>query len=409
MPDRFPFSSRWIRIPLLNLLIVSFLGIILRYKIAFSLPFIQQKNLLHGHSHFAFSGWVTQVLMYLLIRQLPHDTVLNIERKYKWLLFANLFTAFGMLVSFPIEGYGPFSILFSTLSVFISYAFAIIYWKDLNKQSGNPIAHYWFKAAVFFNAFSSLGAFGLAFIMIRKIIIQQWSLAAVYFFLHFQYNGWFFFGCAGLLMTVIEKQIHNRIFLKWVFLLFILTCIPCYFLSVLWLPLPLPIFLLIAVAAFLQLLAWLLLANQLMKYRNQFFEIPLFSKRLFVLSAVAISLKLILQLISTIPSLSQLAFGFRPIVIGYLHLVLLGVITIFILCYITIFEIQFINRSLITGISIFVSGIILNEILLLLQGIADLAYIRLPFINEMLLIAAIILFTGLLIMNWALAPKQTRQ
>jgi len=347
--------------------------------------------------------------MYLLIRQLKQNTIFKIERKYKWILFANLFAAFGMLISFPIEGYGPFSILFSTLSIFVSYAFAVKYWKDLNKESEHPIAYFWFKAAVFFNAFSSLGAFGLAFLLIHKIIMQQWSLAAVYFFLHFQYNGWFFFGCGGLLMSVIEKKIYNRNFLKRVFLLFLVTCIPCYFLSVLWLPLPLPIYLLIALAAFLQLLAWLLLANRLIKYRNQFFEIPLFSKRLFVLSAVAISFKLILQLISTIPALSQMAFGFRPIVIGYLHLVLLGVITIFILSYISAFEIQNIKSDFKTGISIFVAGIIVNELLLMLQGIADLAYIRLPFINEMLLIAAIILFTGLLIMNWALAPKQTRQ
>jgi hypothetical protein len=409
MPDRIPFSSRWIRIPLLNLLIVSFLGIILRYKIAFSLPFIQQKNLLHGHSHFAFSGWVTQILMYLLIRQLKHDTVLNIEKKYKWLLYANLFTAFGMLVSFPIEGYGPFAIVFSTLSVFVSYVFAIIFWKDLNKQSAKKIADLWFKAAVFFNAFSSLGAFGLAFIMILKIILQQWSLAAVYFFLHFQYNGWFFFACVGLLVAVIENQIVNRIFLKRIFFLFLTTCIPAYFLSVLWLPLPLPIFLFIAAAAVLQLLAWIMLANWFIKRRNHFIEIPLFSKRLFVFSAVAISLKLVLQLVSTIPALSQLVFGFRPIVIGYLHLVLLGVITIFILSYITAFELTAISSSLKTGITIFVAGIILNEILLTLQGITDLAYIGLPFINEMLLIAAVVLFTGLLKMNLALNRKITRQ
>ena len=50
------------------------------------------------------------------------------------------------------------------------------------------------------------------------------------------------------------------------------------------------------------------------------------SKYILTCSAIALSVKLLLQLVSTIPSLSNLAFGFRPIVIGYLHLVLLGVI-----------------------------------------------------------------------------------
>ena len=50
--------SKWLRISLFNLMLVAFLGMILRYKILFSLPFLDQKHLLHAHSHFAFSGWV---------------------------------------------------------------------------------------------------------------------------------------------------------------------------------------------------------------------------------------------------------------------------------------------------------------------------------------------------------------
>jgi hypothetical protein len=38
------------------------------------------------------------------------------------------------------------------------------------------------------------------------------------------------------------------------------------------------------------------------------------------LSAIALSIKLLLQLGAVIPALSTWAFGLRPIVIGYLHL-----------------------------------------------------------------------------------------
>ena len=48
---------------------------------------------------------------------------------------------------------------------------------------------------------------------------------------------------------------------------------------------------------------------------------------------------------------------------------------------------------------IFVAGIIINEIFLLVQGIADLNYTAVPYMNEALLAAAIILFIGLLLMN----------
>ena len=44
----------WFRIAVFNLLLAF--GVLLRYKIAYSLPFMQQKHMLHAHSHFAFTG-----------------------------------------------------------------------------------------------------------------------------------------------------------------------------------------------------------------------------------------------------------------------------------------------------------------------------------------------------------------
>src|SRR6478672_5297368 len=101
--------SAWMKIPFLNLLIVSFIGIILRYKIAFALPFVDQKFLLHAHSHFAFSGWLSQLLMAFIVQYLQnkkHD--LNFK-KYNVLLWINLISAYGMLFSFPFQGYGSVS------------------------------------------------------------------------------------------------------------------------------------------------------------------------------------------------------------------------------------------------------------------------------------------------------------
>jgi hypothetical protein len=67
--------KKWLQFSLFNLFLVALLGLTLRYKIAFSLPFIDQQFLLHGHSHFAFAGWVTQALMTLLIGYLSEKTL----------------------------------------------------------------------------------------------------------------------------------------------------------------------------------------------------------------------------------------------------------------------------------------------------------------------------------------------
>jgi hypothetical protein len=396
------FSINWLRVVYFNLMIVAFIGVILRYKIAFSLPFIQQKNLLHGHSHFAFAGWVTQTLLFLLLKQLKHEEEEKIFKKYRWLLIGNLIAAWGMLLSFPFQGYGVYSISFSTLSIFISYIFAIFFWKDLNKQREKTIGGQVIKVALIFNILSSLGAFSLAAMMIKKIIIQKWSLLAIYFFLHFQYNGWFFFSCLGLLFLQLEKASINTKKLQFVFILFASACIPAYFLSALWLPIPFILYALILLAAVAQAWAWIILIKLITAAKKTILFFQTKYNYILVLVAIAFSIKLMLQLGSIIPQLSQVAFGFRPIIIGYLHLVLLAITSLFITGYFLKTMNPHFNKTAVTGIHIFVGGIILNELLLLVQGVSDMAYILVPFINEGLFIAALVLFSGIFIINYGL-------
>jgi hypothetical protein len=395
-----PFSlHRYFKIALFNLLLIAAIGVILRYKIAFSLPFIDQKNLLHGHSHFAFSGWVTHALMLLLVAYLAAQKDESVYKKYRWVINANLITAYGMLISFPLQGYGLYSIIFSTLSIFVSYAFAIMYWKDLNSLHEKNVSHWWMKAALLFNALSSAGAFSLAYMMATKNIHQNWYLAAVYFFLHFQYNGWFLFACMGLATDKLFKKVPAKI-LKKIFWLFAAACIPAYFLSALWLPIPVWVYALVAMAAFSQLAGWIITIQQIKK-QLPFIGVTLnsVSRWLLLLSFIALSIKLLLQLGSTIPSLSNIAFGFRPIVIGYLHLILLGVITLFLLGFMMAENYIKANRLTAGGIKIFTAGVIINELFLMIQGVAAMSYQPVPFINELLLIAACIIFTGIIVLS----------
>jgi len=59
--------KNWYRLALFNLIVLTLLGLILRYKINFPLDFLEQKNLLHAHSHFAFNGWVSFLLQVLIL------------------------------------------------------------------------------------------------------------------------------------------------------------------------------------------------------------------------------------------------------------------------------------------------------------------------------------------------------
>ena len=55
--------KHWLKLSLISLLTVGLLGVLMRYKICYELPFVDQKHTQHAHSHFAFAGWVTQTLM----------------------------------------------------------------------------------------------------------------------------------------------------------------------------------------------------------------------------------------------------------------------------------------------------------------------------------------------------------
>ncbi|MEJ7693095.1 hypothetical protein [Daejeonella sp.] len=388
--------SKWLQISFLNLLLVSVLGFILRYKIAFSLPIVDQKNVLHSHSHFAFNGWVSQTLMLLLIYYLSSQLREQIWARYKWFVYANLITAYGMMVAFFLQGYAFYSISFSTLSIIVSVLFAISFWRDLNRISGKSVSHLWFRSALIFSVFSALGPFSLAYLMAIKQADQNLYLASVYFFLHFQYNGWFFFAGMGLLTNQLQTDPYSSKKLYYAFYLFCAACIPAYFLSILWMPLAGQIYYLLITAVLAQLIGWSLTVGVIIKNSKLLSEKwPKAGRVLLILSAIAFTIKLILQSGSIHPQLSQLTYGFRPIIIGYLHLVLLGVTTIFIIGYIISLKLIMLSKKVIVGVSIFVAGVIINEVLLLIQGVAALNYSVIPHIQILLFGAAIILVVGL--------------
>lgn len=390
---------KWLSIAFFNLMLVALLGCLLRYKIAYSLPFLDQKFILNAHSHFAFSGWVTQALMTLMVKFLSDKTNTDAFRKFRWMLWANLISAYGMLFTFPFQGYATGSIIFSTASVFTGYAFAVTCWKELNKIPAS-VEILFFRSALFFNVLSSAGTFTLAILMVSGSSFQNLYVASIYFFLHFQYNGWFLFACMGLLCSSLVTYGIPQQKLKPAFYLFVSACIPAYLLSALWIPMPMWVYVLVALAGIAQLVAWGILFQSIRKNLSILkTQVNRFTQTLFLLCAIAYTLKLMLQAASAIPSLSYLTYGFRPIVIGYLHLVLLGVVSLFITSYSINKHYLILNKTRKNGVIIFVVGIIVNEVFLLLQGIGDLTYISIPYIDEELLAAAVILFLGLILIS----------
>ena len=403
-------TTRWIQVALVNFTVVALAGITLRYKINFYLPFVHQKNLLHAHSHFAFTGWITLVLMALMVNYLQQQNIKINHRKYHWILLANCITAYGMLVSFSIAGYAFYSVLFSSLSILISYFFIFFFWRDLLRVKDDSYAPTWFKTALILWFISSLGAFLLAYLMANHINIQQLYFGAIYFFLHFQYNGWFLFVCFGLFFSYLHrKNIITPLFMnRKIFMVMAITVAPTYFLSILWLKLTATLYLIAAASGIIQLLVLFYFMKLILLLKKNIAQ-SFITKYLWVLAAIAFIIKIILQVLSVVPFLSNYAFSFRPIVIGYLHLSFLGIISFFILAYINQVLIAKGKRISRTGVLIFSIGVLLQEIVLMIQGLEVMEFEPLPFANLILFFLAIIIGIGLVWISVTLSKSTNRK
>ena len=160
------------------------------------------------------------------------------------------------------------------------------------------------------------------------------------------------------------------------------------------------VYAIIVISAFSQLVAWILFLKQLLpKYQNLTTQYSKPANWLILFSGIAVSIKFLLQAASTIPSISTLAFGFRPIVIAYFHWILLGVITLFLIANFLSSKLVPLTKNLLAGIIIFVFGIIFNECLLMSQGVAAILENSILYINEWLLFAAFLLFLGMSLLN----------
>ena len=388
---------KWFLSALFSLIFVAIYGTLMRYKIAFNFPFFEQKNLLHAHSHFAFSGWISQFIYTGLVSILSAHITMIRRKKYDILLLCNLLVAYGMLVAFTIQGYKAISITFSTLSIVIAIVFTYFFIKDSTYAIKKHPAKNWAIAALILNLVSSFGPFSLAYMMASKNIEHSMYLGSIYYYLHFQYNGWFFFGCMALIALPLYQSIQN---LNNYFWLFALTVIPTFFLSILWVKLPLWLYVITIIASIIQLFAWLSLLRKIYSAKKSILKTNVLTQTtiFFIAATLALTIKFLLQTISVIPSLSQLVFGIRSIVIAYLHLVLLGVYSSFIIGYLFSNEILKQNKVAKLGAYLFLIGVILNELFLATQGFAAFSYVSIGYINEMLFITAVVLLLSVIIL-----------
>lgn len=376
----------WTKISLVNFLMVSLLGLIMRYKIAFDFPYFDQKFLQHAHSHFAFIAWISQSL-YLLLIYYIHKTESKINfKKYNKILIINTIASYCMMIAFMFKGYHFSSIFFTNALIVISVLFAYHFYKDTYKNKHYRVISRWFYTAFIFNILSNVGTFSLAYMMITGIYNQKIQLASIYFYLHFQYNAWFLFVCIGMFLYHFKDYVNIKI-QNWLFFIFTFCTIPNYFLSILFYKLPTYLFISVIITSLAQLIVFLIL---FLKFKLQ--NHKSYYNIIFKLIAFSFLFKLILQVASTVPYISHLAYSLRSIVIAYLHLALLVIISGFIIYL--IFDLILKYKSI--YVYILYSLLLLNELLLGLQGFSGIFYIHFKNLGIILFIVSALISLAIL-------------
>ena len=185
-----------------NFLLTASIGVLLRYNSLFPIREIVERYWIHAHSHIGFLGWVFMALAILgFAFLLPKSIKIN-RRIYRLMIYVQV-SVIGMLVTFPFMGYAAPSILFSTFHMALSIAFVWMFYKYAGKQI---LSNKFMKAGLIFMVISGLGPLALAPIIIGGHRETDWYDMAIYFYLHFQYNGWFTFAIFALLIKVLEQS-----------------------------------------------------------------------------------------------------------------------------------------------------------------------------------------------------------
>jgi hypothetical protein len=377
------------------------LGMALRSKILFSIPFLDFKYTLHAHSHFAFGGWVSLAIMALMVYDILPERFSK-KPVYKWLLAAILLNAIGMLISFLLEGYAFFSIFFSTVFIFVSYVFAAVFTRDIYRSKVDKSIRLLCLGALAYMVLSSAGPFTLAYLMASKSANAVLYKDAIYTYLHLQYNGFFTLAVFALFFNTTNRQSAgnvNKLQSRFAYVL-VFSVIPSMFLCYLW-HYPNQFFYIIAIMGSISmLLALFYFSRTFSSAINTYRQMELFPKTMISLSFIAFTLKMIFQSLTIFKAVGDLVFSNRPIIIGFLHLVLLGFISLFLLARLhqsSVF--RHYRLAIVAGYS-FATSVILNELVLMGQGLGIMLQVSSSIYPVLLWLISILLFSsaGLLVL-----------
>jgi len=302
-----------------------------------------------------------------------------------------------MYISFPLQGYKFFSILFLSLFLIGTYLFTYYFFKNKQDCQSFPATCKMIKAGLYLQLLSSISPWTLGAIIKFFGKDSPYYKYDIFYYLHFQYNGWFLFAATGLSLYLLERRNItlpvNKI--KWLYRLLLTAVFLGYFSNTLWNNPGLIYNLISLLGAAAEIGAFFILLLIFKRYFHYLqHTISPFSSRILTIVFFTFMLKAVLQFMGSIQYYADLSYQIRDFIIGYLHLIMLGIFTPLLL--ILAYELAFVKLSK-SAFYVFYSGFLITETLIFTRAILTWFNYPLPadVFNTLLFIFTLWMFMGI--------------
>ena len=358
---------RWFNIALLNFGIAAIIGCVLRAIYIWEIPLVRFKPLLNAHSHVAMLGWA---FIAMVVFMLQDETENGPSRRSRiWLWIAQI-AVVGMLLGFPVQSYGAFTIMVSVLHMLASYVLAVQVWKATRTWRANG-SRLLTRMAVVLMFISTIGVWAMGPIISNGDFGTEVYYWSIQFYLHFQLNGWFWFGALALWSRWAETHGARHVMDRFTIRLWLVSVVFTFALAIAWSEHHWTVYLVNSIGVVLQLWAGWRTAKAILKAQKMLIDkAPLWAWRCVTYSLIGMGLKVVMQAAVAIPQVAIMAFTVRNFVIGFIHLNTLGAISMMLFAM-ALLRGWFVStsRTARIGLSIFTAGMLLMESVLFLQGL----------------------------------------
>ncbi|MFT3884680.1 MAG: hypothetical protein QM724_04400 [Flavobacteriales bacterium] len=387
---------RWFQLSLLFFAVAATIGALLRLIYVVELPWLVFKPWLHAHSHVAMLGWLFPGLLIALLRQDDRPA----PRRFRtWMTLSMAFVV-GMLVSFPIQGYGPISIACSLAQMFVGYALSVQVWRHTSRW---PVAgsRLLVRLALLFQAISTIGVWAMGPIMHSGLAGSEWYYWSIQWFLHFQFNGWFWFAAMAIGSRWAERHGVDVQLDRLTVFLWVIGTVLTFALAIAWSERTIGVIAVNSVGVLVQAwAAWRTL--RAMQHARPQAQVRTTRWMRIVIGTmlIAMAVKVAAQAAASIPAVADIAVTLRNYVVGFVHLNTIGAATMVLMAF--ALERRWLDEACApvrAGLALLIAGFAFSELLLFGQG--TLIWIRwgmLPGYHWMLFAVSAMLPIGVLLL-----------